>query len=36
VNGGKEVIDAFQKVYGIDIKKNGGITSSHLKVEKIK
>jgi hypothetical protein len=34
-NGGHEVIDAFQRVYGIDIKKNGGLTTVYLDVKKV-
>ena len=35
INGGQEVIDAFQRIYGIDIKKNGGLSSSYLDVKKV-
>lgn len=34
-NGGHEVIDAFQRVYGIDIKKNGGLSTVYLDVKKV-
>ena len=34
-NGGKEVIDAFQRIYGIDIKKNNGHSSVYLDVKKM-
>ncbi len=34
-NGGHEVIDAFQKMYGIDIKKNGGLSTVYLDVKKV-
>lgn len=34
-NGGHEVQDAFMRKYGLDLKKNGGNTTVHLKVEKI-
>lgn len=34
-NGGHEVIDAFQRVYGIDIKKNGGLSIVYLDVKKV-
>ena len=34
-NGGQEVIDAFQRIYGIDIKKNGGLSSAYLDVKKV-
>lgn len=35
VNGGREVIAAFQRIYGIDISKSFGILKTALKVEKI-
>jgi len=34
-NGGLEVADAFQRVYGIDIKKNGGLSMGSLDVVKV-
>lgn len=34
-NGSKEVIDAFQRTYGLDIKKNGGLSSVWLDVKKV-
>lgn len=34
-NGGQEVADAFQRIYGIDIRKNGGLSMTYLEVEKI-
>jgi peptidoglycan hydrolase-like protein with peptidoglycan-binding domain len=34
-NGGKEVIDAFQRVYGIDIKKNCSMSDVYLEVKKV-
>jgi peptidoglycan hydrolase-like protein with peptidoglycan-binding domain len=34
-NGGKEVIDAFQRVYGVDIKKACAMSSSYIEVKKI-
>lgn len=34
-NGGHEVIDAFQRIYGIDIKKNGGLSTVYLDVKKV-
>lgn len=34
-NGGKSVIDAFYRIYGIDIKKAGVLSSVYLEVEKI-
>lgn len=34
-NGGHEVVDAFERKYGIDIKRAGGLSSSYLVVEKM-
>jgi hypothetical protein len=34
-NGGKAVIDAFQRIYGIDIKKAGALSTIYLDVTKI-
>lgn len=34
-NSGHEVVDAFRRVYGIDIKKNGGLSTVYLDVKKI-
>jgi len=34
-NGGHQVIEAFERKYGIDIKKAGGLSSSVLDVEKM-
>ena len=34
-NGGKEVIEAFQRKYGVDIKKAGAISSAYIEVVKI-
>ncbi|RYZ22246.1 MAG: hypothetical protein EOO10_21830 [Chitinophagaceae bacterium] len=34
-NGGKEVIDAFMRKYGVDIKKAGALSSSYIEVVKI-
>lgn len=34
-NGGNEVIDAFLRKYGIDLKKNGGMSSVYLDVKKV-
>ena len=34
-NGGHQVIEAFERKYGIDIKKAGGLSSSTLDVEKM-
>ena len=35
-NGGQLVIDAFMRIYGIDIKKAGSLNPVHLNVEQIK
>ena len=35
-NGGHEVIDAFERKYGLDLKKNGGNSGVYLDVKKIK
>ena len=35
VNGGREVIAAFQRIYGIDVTKSFGILKTALKVEKV-
>jgi len=34
-NGGKEVIEAFMRKYGIDIKKACAVSDSVLKIEKV-
>lgn len=34
-NGGKEVIDAFMRKYGIDLKKNHGCSAAYLESKKI-
>ena len=34
-NGGHEVADACMRKYGIDIKKNCGLSSAYLNVKKI-
>ena len=34
-NGGKEVIDAFMRVYGVDIKKACSVNSSFIEVKKV-
>lgn len=34
-NGGQEVIDAFLRIYGIDIKKAGKLSSAYLDIKKI-
>lgn len=35
VNGGQSVIDAFYRIYGIDIKRAGVLSSVYLDVEKM-
>ena len=34
-NGGQSVIDAFYRIYGIDIKKAGALSTVYLDVKKI-
>jgi hypothetical protein len=34
-NGGHQVIEAFDRKYGIDIKKAGGLSTSTLDIEKM-
>lgn len=34
-NGGKEVIEAFQRAYGVDIKKACSVSSAYIDVKKI-
>ena len=34
-NGGKPVIDAFYRIYGIDIKKAGCLNNVNLQVERL-
>ncbi|MCB9426625.1 MAG: hypothetical protein H6584_06310 [Flavobacteriales bacterium] len=34
-NGGKEVVEAFQRKYGIDIKKAASLSSAYLQVDKV-
>lgn len=34
-NGGIQVIDAFERKYGVDIKKAGALSSAYIEVEKI-
>lgn len=34
-NGGQPVVDAFMRVYGVDIKKAGCLNSVYLDVERI-
>jgi hypothetical protein len=33
-NGGKEVIDAFMRAYGVDIKKACAVSSAYIEVKK--
>ncbi|MDO6431526.1 DUF6140 family protein [Flavitalea sp. BT771] len=35
MNGGKEVIEAFRRKYGVDIKKANAVSSSYIEVVKI-
>ena len=35
VNGGRDVIAAFQRIYGIDVSKSFGILRTALRVEKV-
>lgn len=34
-NGGQSVIDAFMRIYGVDVKKAGALNEVYLKVDKI-
>ena len=34
-NGGQSVIDAFKRIYGVDVKKAGALNGVYLKVDKI-
>ena len=34
-NGGQVVVDAFQRIYGIDIKKAGALSTVYLDVQRI-
>ncbi len=34
-NGGKEVIDAFMRKYGVDIKKACAVSDSYIHVQKL-
>ncbi len=34
-NGGKDVIAAFERAYGVDIKKAGAVSSSVIEVVKV-
>jgi hypothetical protein len=35
MNGGKEVVEAFLRKYGVDIKKANAVSSSYIDVKKI-
>ena len=35
VNGGQSVVDAFMRIYGVDIKKAGALSMAYLDVQKI-
>ncbi len=34
-NGGQAVVDAFMRIYGIDIKKAGALSMAYLDVERV-
>ena len=34
-NGGQSVIDAFMRIYGVDIKKAGALNMAYLDVQRI-
>ncbi len=34
-NGGKEVIDAFMRKYGVDIQKACAVSSSYIEIKKL-
>lgn len=34
-NGGQSVIDAFMRIYGVDVKKAGALNGVYLKEDKI-
>lgn len=34
-NGGQSVVDAFRRIYGVDIKRAGALNGVYLKVNKI-
>jgi hypothetical protein len=34
-NGGQPVVDAFNRIYGVDIKKAGALNMSYLDVQRI-
>lgn len=35
VDGGQQVVDAFMRIYGVDIKKVGALSTVYLDVQKI-
>ena len=35
-NGGQSVIDAFKRIYGIDIKQAGALNGAYLRVDKLR
>jgi hypothetical protein len=34
-NGGKDVVEAFMRKYGIDLNKAGAVSDSWIKIEKV-
>ncbi len=34
-NGGQSVIDAFMRIYGVDVKKAGALNGVYLKVDRV-
>lgn len=34
-NGGQSVVDAFYRIYGVDIKKAGALSQVYLNVERV-
>ena len=35
INGGQVVVDAFMRIYGVDIKKAGALSMVYLNVERL-
>ena len=35
VNGGQPVVDAFMRIYGVDIKKAGALSMAYLDVQRV-
>ena len=35
INGGKPVVDAFMRIYGIDIKRAGILSQAYLDVQRV-